>query len=142
MLKEWNQCRSDRNHLLWRHIHEVNICRWLHGELIHVANVNQLINELILIVQLSRRLCNHVIRFVNRRQVLDLVGDDTVDHLPVRRLEEAVLVSSSVSSQRVDQTDVRSFRRLNRADSTVVGWMHVAHLKSSTLTRQTAWAQC
>ena len=102
MLKEWNQCRSDRHHLLWRHIHEVNICRWLHGELIHVANVNQLINKLILIVQLSGRLCNHVIRFVNGRQVLDLVGDDTVNHLTVRRLEEAVLVSSSVSGQRVD----------------------------------------
>jgi hypothetical protein len=32
--------------------------------------------------------------------------------------------------QRIDQTDVRTFRRFDRADATIVRGMHVTHFKS------------
>src|SRR5690606_18479496 len=41
----------------------------------------------------------------------------------------------------VGQTNLWTFRRVNRAHATVVGGVHVAHLKARTFTRQTTRAQ-
>ena len=53
------------------------------------------------------------------------------------RLDEAVLVDAGEGRQRVDQTDIRAFRRLDRADTAIVGRMHVADFKAGALTGQT-----
>jgi hypothetical protein len=63
------------------------------------------------------------------------------DDATVRRLEEAVLVGAGVQRQRIDQADVRAFRRLDRAHAAVVGRMHVAHFEAGALARQTARAE-
>ena len=74
-------------------------------------------------------------------QVLDLVGDHTVDYLAVRRLDEPERVDPRVHRQRADQTDVRTLRGLDRAHPAVVAEVHVAHLQPGALTGQTARAQ-
>ena len=56
----------------------------------------------------------------------------------VRRLDKTVIVDARIAAQRRDQADVRTFRRFNRADASVVRRMYVAHLESGALTRQTA----
>ena len=56
----------------------------------------------------------------------------------VGRLDEAVLVDARKARQRRDQADVRAFRRLNRADTAVVGRVNVADFEAGALTRQTA----
>ena len=58
--------------------------------------------------------------------------------LAVRRLDEAVLVDAGVRRQRRDEADVRTFRRLDRADATVVGRVHVANLEARALAGETA----
>ncbi len=65
-----------------------------------------------------------------------------VFHHAVRALEEAVLVGARIGSQGVDQTDVRTFRRFDRANTTVVRRVYVTHFKAGTLTGQTARAEC
>src|SRR5262245_5872168 len=50
----------------------------------------------------------------------DEVGHAAVLHLAVRRLDEPELVDARVARQRRDQADVRTFRRLDRADAPVV----------------------
>ena len=67
-----------------------------------------------------------------------VVGDAAVLDLPVRRLDEAELVDARVARQRRDEADVRTFRRLNRADAPVVRRVDVAHLEPGALARQTA----
>ena len=47
-----------------------------------------------------------------------------------------------IGGQRRDQPDVRSFRRLNRADAPVVGGMDVTDFEAGALTRQAAWSEC
>ena len=59
-------------------------------------------------------------------------------HLAVRALDEAVLVHAREGRERVDQADVRAFRRLDRADAAVMRRVHVAHLEAGALARQTA----
>ena len=59
----------------------------------------------------------------------------------VRRLDEAVFVDAGISRQRADQTDVRAFRRLNRADARVVRVVNVANLERRAVAVQAARAQ-
>src|SRR3546814_589618 len=53
-------------------------------------------------------------------------------------LDEAVLVDPGIGRERVDQADVRAFRRLDRADAAVVRRVHVAHLEAGALAGQAA----
>src|SRR3546814_5875475 len=53
-------------------------------------------------------------------------------------LDEAVLVDPGIGRERVDQADVRAFRRLERADAAVVRRVHVAHLEAGALAGQAA----
>ena len=87
------------------------------------------------------RLRDDVLAFLDRRQVVDLGRDLAVHDAAIRRLEEAVLVRARVHGQRVDQTDVRTFRRLDRAHAAVVRRMHVADLEARTLAREAAWSK-
>ena len=58
--------------------------------------------------------------------------------LAVRRLDEAELVDARVGRERRDEADVRTFRRLDRADAAVVRRVHVAHLEARALAGETA----
>jgi hypothetical protein len=69
------------------------------------------------------------------------VAQHRAHHLAVRRLDEAEVVDPRVGGQRVDQPDVRTFRRLDRAHAPVVRVVHVAHLEARALARQTARPQ-
>ena len=82
-----------------------------------------------------------VLALLDRRQVLDLVRHLAVVDLAVGRLEETVLVGARVHGQRVDEADVRAFRRLDGAHPTVVGRVHVAHLEAGPLAGQATRAQ-
>ncbi len=70
-----------------------------------------------------------------------MVGHVAGLDLAVRRLEEAVLVEPRVQRHRVDQADVRTLGRFDRADAAVVGRVHVAHLEAGALARQAARSQ-
>ena len=59
-------------------------------------------------------------------------------HPTVGRLDEAVAVDPPVRRERADQPDVRAFRRLDRADATVVAVMDVADVEAGPLAGQAA----
>ena len=59
----------------------------------------------------------------------------------VRRLDEAVLVDAREGGQRRDEADVRTFRRLDRADAAVVRRVNVAHLEARALAREAAGSE-
>src|SRR5271165_2390937 len=60
----------------------------------------------------------------------------------VGRLNEAVFVNARKARQRADEADVRTFRRLNRADAAIVRGVNVADFESGALTRQAARPKC
>ena len=61
----------------------------------------------------------------------------SVLHDTVRSLDETEVVDLSVDTQRGDQTDVRTLRRLDRAKTTVVRVVHVTYLEARALTGKT-----
>ena len=68
----------------------------------------------------------------------DVVDHTAVFYAAVWRLDEAVVVDAGIAAQRRDQSDVRTFRRFNRADASVVRRVNVADFESGAFTRQTA----
>ena len=70
-----------------------------------------------------------------------MLGHPTIHNLAVRGLQKSVFVGPGIHGQRVDQTDVRTFRCLDRANATVMGRVHVTDFEASSLTRQAAWAK-
>ncbi len=70
-----------------------------------------------------------------------VVDDAPTLDLAVGRFDEPEFVDSRVARKRADQSDVRAFRRLNRADAAVVRRMNVADLESGALPRESAGPQ-
>src|SRR5690606_981314 len=142
VLQERNQRGSNGNNLRRRHVHVMNVLRRGHQRFARLTASNQVVNKAAFFVQLRVRLGNDVVAFFDGGQVIDLIADLTVDDLVVRRLEEAVLVQTSVQRHRVDQADVRAFRRFDGAHTAVVSRVHVTDFKAGALARQTARSQC
>ena len=83
-----------------------------------------------------------MIRLFISRHVHDVIRNAAIDDTAVRRLDEAVLINAGIACQIVDQTDVRTFRCLNRADTAIVRVMNITDFEACTLTRQTARTKC
>ena len=141
VLQERNERRGHRNELLRRHVHEVDLVARHQMHVAGVAAHDQVFGEAAAAVDLRVRLRDRVAAFFHRREIDHLVGDAAVLHLAIGRLDEAVFVHPRIGRERIDQTDIRAFRRLDRADAAVMRRMHVAHLEAGALARQTARAE-
>ena len=88
-------------------------------------------------------LCDDVVVLDIRRHILDNVGDlaGCLIHLAIGRLDKAVIRNLCVGGEVGNQTDVRAFRRLDRAHSAVVRVVYVTNLEGRAVTRQTAGAE-
>src|SRR5690606_41859867 len=87
----------------------------LHDALpISLATGHHLLEEGAVLRQRRVRLGDDVLLLLERRVVGHLVGRLAVDHLPIRRLDEAVLVDPREGGERGDETDVRTLGRLDR----------------------------
>ena len=138
VLEERDERGGDRNELLRRHVHEVDVVARRHHDFAGMAADDELVGEAAFRVEFGVGLGDVVLGLFHRRQIDDVVGDLAVDDLAVRALDEAVLVDAREGRQRVDQTDVRAFRRLDRADAAVMRRVHVAHFEAGALAGQTA----
>ena len=138
VLKERNEGRRHRNQLLRRHVHEVHLVRRNKLHVAGMAHHDEIVGETAFRVDGGVGLGDREAAFLHRRQVDHLVGDAAVLDLAVRRLDEAIFVDPRIGRERVDQADIRPFRRLDRADPAVMRRVHVAHLEAGALARQTA----
>ena len=82
-----------------------------------------------------------MLRFLVGTQIVKLVTQLTVNNLSVRSNQEAVVIDLRKNSETGNQPDVRSFRSLNRTDSTVVRNMNVTNLEARPLTVKTTRPQ-
>src|SRR5438132_12507839 len=86
------------------------------------------------------RLRDKVVFFLIASQIVDIIRDTAVRDFVIRCFNETKLVDPRESRHRADQTDVRSFRRLDRTNSAVLSRMHVPHLHSGGIATKSAWA--
>ncbi len=138
VLEERDQRRGDRNELLRRHVHEVHLVGRNELHVAGMAHDHEIVGEAAARVDGGVGLRDRVAPLLHRREIDHLVGDAAVLHLAVRRFDEAVFVHPRVGRERIDQADVRPFRRLDRTDAPVMGRVHVAHLEAGPLAGKTA----
>ena len=137
VFKERNERCGNRNQLLWRHVHIVDLFDRNDDDIACVTNDHEIVGQLAILVDRHVGLRHIVLRLFHRRHIDDFFRELAVLELAIRRLDEAVFIDASKSGERVDQTDIRAFRRFNRADTTVMRWMHVADFEACAFTRQT-----
>ncbi len=140
VFQEGDQGRGHRNHLTRRHVHQVDLLLLEQGRFAIDPAGDQVVDDLA-VQHLDVGLGDDVLRLFHGRHVDDLFERLAVGDATVGALDEAVLVDSGVSGQRVDQADVRAFRRFNRADAAVVGRVNVADFEAGALAGQTARAK-
>src|SRR5690606_7638829 len=137
VLEEGHEGCCDTHHLVRRDVLELNLLRERHAEVSVQASRNEAVLELAVRVDRGRSLSDVAAFFLKRAEPLDLVGDPTILHVAVGRLDVTVLVHASEGRERRDEADVRTFRRLNRADAAVVRGVNVSHLEARALTGKT-----
>ena len=138
VFEERDQRRRDRHQLLGRHVDEIDRLRPGQDEVAVLPAAHQVLHEAPVLGQLGIRLGDSVAALLHGREIDHLVAHLAFDHAAVRALDEAVLVDPRVGRETVDQADVRSLGRLDRADPAVVRRVHVAHLEAGALARQPA----
>ena len=142
VLKERNQRSCNRHDLCRRHIDVFDLIGCGQHEFIFITTRHQFIDEATGFIGLGIRLGNHIFAFFNRGQIFDFTRDLAVADFAVRCFDKAVIVYARIQGERVDQANVRTFRRLDRTYATIVGRMYVTNFEACTLARQTTWAQC
>ena len=145
MLKERDQSSGNTNHLSWSNIHECNIgrIRQLKVSLEPRDDVStKCINSDNLTVDdFGIRRSNEDFCFLIGSQPTNFVSDLSFFDHRVRRDQESIIIHARINRETGNQTNVRAFRCLNRANTTVVRNVNIANLKARTLSIQTTRAQ-
>ena len=100
--------------------------------------LNRIGHNVVFVVNFDVGRTDVVIVFVKRAQKIHVILNDPVHHTTVRRLDKPVFIDARKRRKRCNKTDVRTFRRFDRADAAIVRRMHVADFKTRALARQTA----
>ena len=135
MLEEGDHSGGDRDHLLGRNVHVVDLGGGNLEELA-VLTDGDLAYEEALLVDLGIGLGDYLGLLLVSGEVLDLVGGAAFLDDAVGRLDEAELVHAGVGRQGIDEADVRTLGGLDRADAAVVRGMHVTDFEARTLAVQ------
>src|SRR5260370_10515638 len=132
MLQERNQSGCYRHKLFRRYIHVMDLRRIDFEEVAAIAHRNFFPGEMSSTVDRCICLRDKKILFPVASQIVNLIRHATLFHFTVWRLDKTELVDAGKSAHRTNQTDVRTLRRLDRANTTVVRRMNVAHLEPRT----------
>src|SRR6185369_6408469 len=141
VLQEGHERRGNAHHLIRRDVHQLDLIGDRHAEVTVQTGADQVVDELLLVVEVRARLRDVLAFFFERAEPLHVRAHLSAADGAVGGLDEAVLVHASEAGERRDQTDVRTFRRLDRADTAVVRGVHVAHLEAGAFASQTTWSE-
>ena len=144
MLEEGDERSSDRGDLRRSHIHQLYFSRSDDREVSFLTCLDGITKEVTFIIQRSIPLSYDEVFFFLCGIVLQSFFGEVnlpVLYAAIRRGDEAEVIDLRIDTERRDQTDVWSFRCLNRTETTVVGIVYVTHLEAGTLTGETARAK-
>ena len=144
VLEEGNERCSDRGNLLRSHVHKDHVGGG-HNRIVGILTAFHLLqNEGAIGIQRGITLTDDFAFFFFGTEVNNVVVvevDLRIGHIAIRCLDEAELVDLCIDAKRRNQADVRTVRRLDRTEATIVGIVHVAHFETCALAAQTARTQ-
>ena len=144
VFEERDKRGCDRNKLLGVDVHIVRSFLGDFADVFLNTAVDTVAHEFAFFVERFVRLCDDVFVFFVRRHINDFVCYDArrLVNLAVRRFDKSVLVDFCVRGQRRDKTDVLTFRRFDRAHTSVVRVVNVADFETCALSVQAARTEC
>ena len=141
MLEERDQAGRDRCDLVRRDVHQVYLFIGYYREVAFVTRLDLIrVQEMAFIVERGIRLCDDQTLLLFGAQVNDIAVleiHDAVLYLAVGGFDEAHVADLRIDAQRRNQTDVRSLRSFDRAETAVMRIVYVAHLETGAFARQT-----
>ena len=143
VLKERDHRGRDRDHHLRADVDIVDFLAVDFDRIVAVTAGHAAVEQAAVFVNRLGGLGDDVLVLDVGGHILDLVGDTAgaLFDLAVRRDQEAVLVGARIGSKIGDQTDVRAFRRLDRAEAAVMAVVNVTDVKARALSRKAARAE-
>ena len=144
MLQERNQRSCNRSNLLGRYVHQFHLGRRNHRIVGILTGFYFITYKSTVIVQRSITLRNNLgfLFFCGEvNQTFVRKVNLTICHLTVRSFNEAELVDFRKYAEWRNQTDVRTFRSLDRTKTPVVSIVYVTNLEACTFAWQTARTQ-
>ena len=142
MLEEGNETSCDRNELFRGNIHVINPA-WINfDELPTLTRSNALVKEATLLVNRIVSLSNEISLFLVSSKIFNRIGHLALFHNSIRSLDESELVNTCVGAHRVNESNVRAFRSLNRTNPTIVRSVNISDLKTSTITIESTRSKC
>ncbi len=133
VFEERNQTRRDRNELLRRDVHVVNFFRFHFEEVTTVTHRDFFLREMTFAIHGRVRLRDEEVLLPITGEVIDFFGHAAFRHLAVRRFDEAEFIDSRERRHRADETDVRTFRRFDRTNASVMRRMNVADFETRAI---------
>ena len=140
MLQEWNQTCWYRSNLLRWHVNIINVCRRNNWVISILTALNNVTDKFTFFCQRSITLTNNLSLFILSGQEYNISIIHVhlaVVNLTVRSNDKAKVIDLCIHTERRNQTDVWTFRTLNRTKTTIVSIVYVTNLETCTLTRQT-----
>ena len=143
VLQERDKRCSDRRNLVRSHVDKFNLLGRNNREVGILTSFNTFFDNSAVFVHLSRSLSHEFVVLVLSGHILHTLFREVyhaVYDLAVGSLDKSEVVNFCENAERRNKTDVRTFRSLDRAETSVVGIVYVAHLETCTVARKTAGA--
>ena len=144
VFQERNQGCRDRYYLFRRYVHIIRPFRTDAQNVVLAAGRNTFAEEVPVIVQGFVGLRHDIFIFFVRSQIFNFIGNAFICfvYFAVRRFNKTELIDNRKSGKGTDQTDVGTFRGLNRAHASIMGVVNVTDFIAGPFTGQTAGSQC
>ena len=140
MLQEWNQTCRNRSNLLWRHVDKSNRI-WIYNRVVSIlTTLNKVTNKCTISIQWCITLSNNLIFLFlcsQEEYILIIHIHLSIFNTTIWCNDKAKIINLCIHTEWWNQTDVRTFRRLNRTKTTIVSIVNVTYLETCTLTWQT-----
>src|SRR5690625_4367150 len=134
VLNKRNQCSGKRCTLVGRYIHIPDLFRL--GQLmvsVTIAGGYTFTIKITGLIYGRIRLRDNGFIFLLGREKLNLICDLSILYDSIRRFNKAKIIYFGMYTERSDQTDIRSFRSFNRAESSIGRIVHVSNVESCPL---------
>ena len=146
VLQERNQASRNTDHLSRRDVHVGHLFRRTQFKVSFKAGNNvtgqSLESNNVAVLDVGIRRSNVGFGFFVGAKPSDFVGYFSFFDDRIRRHQETIIINTRVNRQRRNQTNVGTFRSLDRTDSTVVRNVNIANFEARSFTIQTTGTKC
>ena len=141
VLEERDHVGRHRERLGRTHFHVLHVTLGYTGRRLLETHFNHRQRNASFFVGLHRTVGDRFVFFFRGVEVHNFFRHFSVDNLRVRRFDHAELIDAGEGREAQYETDVRTFRGVDRADAAVVARVHVAHFEGGAFAGNAAGAE-